>query len=312
MQRSSLLIKQFSYFLEIISRNMSVEDYYPLEYNFHFINPAPPEKQLWEMPYENRRRLAKDPSIQKQLQDDEQFEGMNIEFIWKRLKEHTTDNREMTHSDFGQFLKVNQLTSEHLIKKLTKIFDKDNTGTINSILLCRYLHIIINDPSEELFCVTAYDCYDRSPIEEEIPSNYFTNVLKLQDPLSQPNKKGKKKQSDSAIEKQGDVTFLMQEASRKCLKVYPRADPTSVSLSDFKRWWQKDSELVASFTRTIFEVVAAVYYTKDLPKLPNSFFKSLQPVGEQPFCDADWWLLREYEKKGANPVAEGKPKRKKK
>eukprot|EP01060_Flectonema_neradi_P018522 TRINITY_DN25393_c0_g1_i1.p1 TRINITY_DN25393_c0_g1~~TRINITY_DN25393_c0_g1_i1.p1 ORF type:complete len:302 (+),score=50.50 TRINITY_DN25393_c0_g1_i1:33-908(+) len=284
-----------------------------LEYNSHFINPTPPEKQIWELSYENRRRIAKDPRIQKQLQDDEQFEGMNIENIWCKLKEHTGDNREMTHADFGQFLRLNQLTSDHLIRKLTKIFDKDNNGTINSILLCRYLHIIVNDPAEPLFCETAFECYDRPPLEDEISTNYFTSVLKLQDPNSQPTKKSKKKQSDNTqVERQGDVTYAIQEASRKCLKLYPRPDPTSVSVADFRRWWQRDAELVAAFTRTIFEVIASVYSSKELPKLPNSFFKSLQPVSEQPFCDADWWLLKEYEKRGINPITESKKKGKKK
>ena len=276
------------------------------EYNGHFITPRPPEKQTWELAYDDRKKRALDPKVRKQICDEEHFVGTNVSAVWERVRQHCAPGTwTLTHQAFQQFCRSSGLTSEYLAKRLVGIFDKDKTGAIHGLVFLKHLHTMINDPSVDHFVNTAFELFERRPgYDDAVESSYFSNTLKLQDPAIGGKKKKKKKAASSTdVEKQGQITYYMQEAARKCLKEYQRTNPFVVTRADFAKWWECDADLIAAFLCPILEVTACVYFKSDLPKIPNAFYKALDPVEEAPFSDADWWLLKEHDRLGFDPLA---------
>ena len=286
------------------------------EYNLHFLAPKPPEKQIWELGIEERKKLAKDPKVKKQVLDEDQFAGTNIEVVWQRVRGvcSSLDGWQMTQQSFVTLCRAHGLTNEYLQKRLITIFDKDKSGCINGVLFTKHLYTAINDPACDLFVNAAFDIFDREfGNDDDVETAYLTSALKLQNPAVKAKKKSKKKKDDNGeLEKQGYVTYPMQEAARKCLRDYPRANPFIVTRADFARWWEADADLIAAFLCNILEVAAHVYWTTELPKISGLFLKTLDAVQEEPFSDADWWLLNECNRLGYDPLAKESKKGKKK
>ncbi|KAJ9466493.1 hypothetical protein DIPPA_25830 [Diplonema papillatum] len=302
------------------------------EFNNHFVEVAPPGKQRWELSYAERRRLAADPRIQKTVLQEDQFSGLNVDGIWQKAKATIMKHVQLAAAAAGQpaplfppqgwvfdmssftlFCRQCGMSSDHLIHRLCNIFDKDASGTISAVLLTWHLHQLINDPEETRFAETAYDIFDRKLGETDVKTSYFLS-LKIPDPNA-GSKRGKKAKPSASSDKgkgSSGMSFAILEAVKKCLRDHPRADPNTVTLADFRKWWA-DPELVAAFLCTILEVTAHLFHQdgKELPKVPPALMKSLEPVSEVPFSDADWWLLKEYERVGRDPILEAGGKKSK-
>eukprot|EP01065_Artemidia_motanka_P020628 TRINITY_DN24686_c0_g1_i1.p1 TRINITY_DN24686_c0_g1~~TRINITY_DN24686_c0_g1_i1.p1 ORF type:complete len:513 (+),score=165.11 TRINITY_DN24686_c0_g1_i1:84-1622(+) len=255
------------------------------EPNNHFISPRVlPQVPTWEEEHQERRRRTRDSRVRRQLRDDGQFSGKNIEHVWRMLKEHApaVQNWELTTEGFLAFCAEQCVCSEYITGKLLRIFDKEDRGTINGLWLAKTLHVIINDAQNDAYVREAFDQYARGVDDDGISVDYIEG-LSLPDPATAVSKKGKKKAPEDA-ERAGNVTYQMQEAMKGCLRNLAGGGKVLVGrqilITDFRRWWQNDAALVAAHAQQIFEVTASLYYGRDLPKLSKDFMRSLEPPNE--------------------------------
>eukprot|EP01062_Namystynia_karyoxenos_P056524 TRINITY_DN47491_c0_g1_i1.p1 TRINITY_DN47491_c0_g1~~TRINITY_DN47491_c0_g1_i1.p1 ORF type:complete len:506 (+),score=128.76 TRINITY_DN47491_c0_g1_i1:95-1612(+) len=256
------------------------------EPNAQFTSPrALPASPTWAGEANERRLRTKDSRVRRQLRDDAQFQGTNIEAVWCMIKEHAPARAdwEMNHEGFINFCRQGFVTSDYITGKLLKIFDKDDKGVINGVWLAKMLHTMVNDRSNELYYLESFEQY-RRPLDEDGIGVDYLQALKLPDPNQVVSKKGKKKKGPEEVERDGNVTYQMQEAMKSCIDRLAAGGKALVArqvmLADFKRWWYADSALVAAHIQQVLEVTASVYYKKDLPKLSKEFLASLEPPSE--------------------------------
>ena len=290
-----------------------------LQVEQHFGKLQPLLSVPWELSWEERRRLSRDPRIVKQVADEDQWERTVVSGLWKRLRVYCLPRHDwrMDKEAFAQFAAASGVRTKHFVDKLFEVFDHDNTGFINGLVLTKVLEIALTDPMlGERFARHCFDRFDRSIGSDEISVSQLMST-QLRNPDDVVEAKGKKKNHREAPECTiNGARYHSVEGLKQLVQTAPQLQGAqTITFSAFRELFTDPSngEWVGTFVLHLLEC-AAKYFSPPagrLPTVPLRWLQTTEPVPPtEDVFDADIILLREVESAGIDPNAQDKKKKK--
>ena len=118
----------------------------------------------FELRYAERRAISRDPRAQKQVADEQQFDGTVVQAIWQELSKYakSLNERWMTAVEVETMLLAQGVTNPRLRGKICEVLDWDKTRRWHAVVICKQLEILLSDPErQDDFIVACFDRFDR-------------------------------------------------------------------------------------------------------------------------------------------------------